>query len=404
MKIAFLSGGLEPGKDGVGDYTRLLAAECVRQSQTAGILALRDRWVDTPVCGNGALGEGAARNGSAEGAALAEWRLPLSLTRETRAQLAAEFVQRHDPEWVSLQFVPYAFHPKGITHGLARRLRPLTQGRRLHVMFHELWIGAERGAPAKERLVGKLQRAYVLELLRVLGPERIHTSNDAYTGRLGQCGIRADSLPLFGNIPIASGRADAWLFPRMQQAGIPIDSANRPAYWLCGLFGGLHTVWPPEPLLTLLQNAARQANRKLVLLAIGNLGPGEALWERLAARYDSVPFVKLGLQPAENISRYLNTLDVGIATSPYSLIGKSSSVAAMREHGLPVIVNRDDVHYPNLAPPPGEEALLYKADAHLAARLASGLARGPIQSRLPDVARRFLQTLQNVGPVGQASG
>src|SRR5215469_5144860 len=31
VKILFVTGSLEAGKDGVGDYARLLAAECVRQ-------------------------------------------------------------------------------------------------------------------------------------------------------------------------------------------------------------------------------------------------------------------------------------------------------------------------------------------------------------------------------------
>src|SRR6201995_2483307 len=46
-------------------------------------------------------------------------------------------------------------------------------------------------------------------------------------------------------------------------------------------------------------------------------------------------------EPAE-LSRLLQTLDFGIGTHPWALLGKSGAVAAMLDHGLPVIVPRDD--------------------------------------------------------------
>ena len=46
MKIAFITSCLEPGKDGVGDYTRSLAAESSRNGHEVCLLALNDRHVD----------------------------------------------------------------------------------------------------------------------------------------------------------------------------------------------------------------------------------------------------------------------------------------------------------------------------------------------------------------------
>ena len=42
MKIIFLCGSLEPGRDGVGDYVLLLSGELVRQGHQASIIALND--------------------------------------------------------------------------------------------------------------------------------------------------------------------------------------------------------------------------------------------------------------------------------------------------------------------------------------------------------------------------
>jgi hypothetical protein len=46
------------------------------------------------------------------------------------------------------------------------------------------------------------------------------------------------------------------------------------------------------------------------------------------------------------VSSVLNSLDFGIATTPLALLGKSASATAMLEHGLPLIVNRDESSVP----------------------------------------------------------
>jgi hypothetical protein len=38
----------------------------------------------------------------------------------------------------------------------------------------------------------------------------------------------------------------------------------------------------------------------------------------------------------------LKSLDLGFAASPWDLIDKSASASTMREHGVPIVVSRDD--------------------------------------------------------------
>jgi hypothetical protein len=45
----------------------------------------------------------------------------------------------------------------------------------------------------------------------------------------------------------------------------------------------------------------------------------------------------LGLQSSETVSKVLADASHGISTTPIELADKSGSIAAMREHGLPVI-------------------------------------------------------------------
>src|SRR5271168_574276 len=81
-------------------------------------------------------------------------RLPRATSWTERITTANEWLNSFNPDWVSLQFVSYAFHPKGLVHGLARKMAPLLAGRRLHIMFHEIWLCREQGWGWKKSAVG----------------------------------------------------------------------------------------------------------------------------------------------------------------------------------------------------------------------------------------------------------
>ena len=57
MRIAFVTSGLEPECDGVGDYTTLLAEECERRGLAIARLALNDSRISEAVVSPGLLGE-----------------------------------------------------------------------------------------------------------------------------------------------------------------------------------------------------------------------------------------------------------------------------------------------------------------------------------------------------------
>ena len=48
MRIAFVTSCMEPGRDGVGDYVRDLAAACVQRGHACVVTAINDRYVDQP--------------------------------------------------------------------------------------------------------------------------------------------------------------------------------------------------------------------------------------------------------------------------------------------------------------------------------------------------------------------
>ena len=369
--------------DGVGDYTRWLAVEATRQGASCRLLALADRHIEVPVIDRDPSG-------------LESLRLPFSMTWTERLRMAKEFLAASPADWVSLQFVPYSFQRWGVAGKLVRSLPELVGRSRLHVMFHEVWI--DGGMSARRRLVSAAQRRSILTL-GAYPDALIHTSNGTYQHALAAHDVRARRLPLFGSVPVGDGVADAWLAPLLAQVGCDglSERRHRHDWWVFAMFGTLHPVWPSQPLLDELQASAAAAGKRIAIVAAGRLGAGESVWEAMSSSFGSrVPMLRLGEQPVVRISELFNTADFGIATTPLALIGKSATVAAMFDHGLPVVVNRDDCRWPSSAAlDPREAALVIPMGQDLAARLRSArrLAR---EWRLPSVANQWMADMSGV--------
>ena len=361
-KIAFITSCLEPGRDGVGDYTRLLAAECARRGHATRLVALNDPYLDRAAAGAESL----------RLASISPWN--------ERVKNAREFLRAFAPDFVSLQFVCYGFHPRGMGRALASRLRAIIGAVPVQIMFHELWIGAGKGARLKDRLTGAIQRACLLRMVGVLNTRVVHANTAAYVALLRARGITASTLPLFGSIPMPS---------------TDMNARVRGDTLVFGMFGTLHPIWPPEPLFSMLC----APGKKIVIAHIGRMGmPGEALWRKLEKDYAGViEFRRLqGEQPPERIAEFFcREIDFGIATTPWVLIGKSAAAASMLEHGLPVIVNRDDWNMDAAIEGGAASPLLIKMDRELPQKL-DAVRRGERVALLPEVTTRFLGDLERV--------
>jgi hypothetical protein len=386
MRIVFLCSSLEPARDGVGDYTRLLAEECFRQGHDCAIIALHDRHTVEPI-------EVATTPGDP---AMPTLRLPAVMPWRERTRRAVAFRAAFAPDWISLQFVPYGFNDKGIVAGLTWHLLEISGHlSRVQIMFHELWLCEELGWRGSKRMIGAIQYHFIRRLLDSIQPAVVHTSNAAYSNILANSGNCVSTLRLFGNVPPCDSVETVWIESCLQKAYC--NSFTREHFWLFGIFGTIHPQWPFEPLLTQLHQAAHSAGKTPVIMSIGNIGiDGAKIWERMVQDNPGrFTFIRLGVQSATRISQYLSFIDCGIATTPISIVGKSGTVASMLEHGLPVIVNRNDVLIADLL---GEDydALLIPGDVKLVERLQAGLRRGPRVSRLPKVAIEFLSKLRQM--------
>jgi hypothetical protein len=376
VRITFITGSLEPGKDGVGDYARQLAGACRRLGHSCRLLAFNDRHIEHTQEAERSL------------------RLAASTHWPERTRLARQWLASWQPDWISLQFVSYGFHPKGIVGEVVPHLTSLFEDRAVHLMLHELWIGAEQGASWRHRLTGNLQRRGILSLIQRTRPNAIQTTNAAYVGLLARRGVRAGLLPLCGNIPVASEFDSCWLERELIAHGTPEEHAvSRARSWRFGIFGSLHPGWHYEPLLSQIGQAASSAARQVIIASIGRSGPDRSLWQNLQRRYgERFSLVALGERTSDEVSAFLQSVDFGIALTPWELIGKSGSAAAMADHGLPVIVAGRDVSYGSAAAT-SPSSLFYRLGPDFDRWLSRARRQSP-SSRLQSMATQFLSELE----------
>ena len=378
MKLLFLVGCAEPGRDGVGDYTSILAAQCEEQGHEYRIASLYDPHIlDQPEIG--------ART----------WRFSNALKNKYQLRTLQNLSKEFSPDWISLQFVPYSFHPKGVPWMLGHLIKDLAPKARLHIMFHETWTGSHLHASLKDKAYGLLQKQVLKRLLKKRKPSTIHTHAAPYLHLLKQLGLNPKRLFLPSNIPLSPNNADTWLWHELNQQGVHINENTRKDYLLLGIFGSLYPEWPAKAFCLKIKSLAEAQSKKCILLSIGHLGGGAASWDKMAQEIDNkLSIISLGGFEAEKISEILQSLDLGVAALPWSLIEKGSSVSTLLAHGLPVLVPRDDIHFSFSYPEPHSTQLIKMALP--TQEIVNRLRKTSRKSSSEAIAKQFLSDLKRL--------
>ena len=313
MNILFICGSIEMGKDGVGDYTRRLAGECIRLGHKASIVAINDRFVKklnheplVDECTN-----------------IPAIRIPSDLNGQSKNEIAGSFIQTQNPQWVSVQFVPFAFHPRGIPFKLGRLLYSLTRNRRRHVMFHELWVGIYGSHTFKSVLLGWIQKVCVRYFLNKMQFNCVSTSNDCYLKELSD--LNAFHLPVFGNVPIAENSS-------------PFKKRETELHAI--VFGTITSDLNQfEEQLKWLLRLAQEKNLQLKVHFLGNSGTMEAKARNLVLEIaGEANFHSWGFLKGPYLSSSISQMDIGISRADYQLFEKSGTTMSLLEHGLPVLL------------------------------------------------------------------
>lgn len=324
MSLVIICGCLEPGADGVGDYSRLLAAAYQELGTAAHLIALDDPSVTAPQL---------SRQYTSTHSVWA-FRLPTSLPWSRRRELAEQQLQKWQCQAISLQFVPYAFDRRGLPAQLpeliARLSRPRGSNRsrrELHLMFHEIWIGLARSSSLRTRLLGAVQRRLIQRLCKLSQPRLVHTSNRPYQLCLQAVGIEAGLLPLFSNLPDTSHAAPAPPQPRLTAC----------------LFGRIPPEWSPDPVIAALMTKSAREQRTACLRLLGHSHCDPAWSADLRRRWPQLTVEEYGqVSCPRRLADLIQGSDLGLATTPWALVEKSGTVAAFLSLGLPVVVSRTD--------------------------------------------------------------
>lgn len=329
QSCCLISHSLQKGV-GPADANLLLAAELTRRGYRVSLCGLND--------------DGASQlrteEADVDGMEIHALRIPKSLNWETRCKAFRGFLDEQQVSSAIIRFIPYSLNPKGIVWNAAQHLPKTLQAREVIWLMDEIWLD-ERTRNPKHRLTGALQRFAILRLLRRSPRRRVYTNNHFNAKTLQRFGIDAEPLRLFGNIPVAPADNGEWLYREFEKAGVPIAPANRGEWLILGNFGVFHSDWKPDAFFSALKDRARQHGTRVCMVGIGSLRSYEDHWRNVSDSWNEhFHFLHLGCRTEAEVSRFLQSVDFGLTSNPYYLVGKSGTCMAMLDHGLPILVPR----------------------------------------------------------------
>lgn len=376
MKILFLCSSLQPGKDGVGDYCRKLAASLLQSGHEAMILALNDKYLKDTIVKESQYDQGKE---------IAVIRYPYVQPWKKKVFWLQESINDLDPDWLSFQYVAYGFDIRGLPFYLPKALRQLTGRFKWHFMFHETWAGISDTAQFRHKVYRLFQKRIAKQLMKAIEQPVITTTNALYQHVLQDQDIQASCLPLFSNISVYPPD-EAYITALGQQYGIDLKDDD---IYRLGIFG---TAYPEACLYQVVPSFIRQnlLHKKIILMVFGrNNLPGEI--EKLKENLDkSVIFAALGELEENKVSVVMSILNQAILCTPVEYIGKSGAYAALRLHNIPVAALSS-------APVIKYETKILQYNSYLAQRPAAKWSVQHIREKFLSLLQQSLQPKNNPG-------
>jgi hypothetical protein len=330
MKILFICNSLAEGKDGVGDQTTRLAIECAANGISPILVGFSDRNI-TEIKSETIHGN------------IPVYRFPADLALRTReAELKTLIDANPDIDWISVQFVSYGLNKRGIVRAEIPVFKRLLNGFKVQIMFHELWVAEEHSASLKLKVLGRVQKRYIVKFLKAINPVVINTSMPLYKKMLELAGFNVSVLPLFSNIIRGESKVEDF------KDKVPDEIyQHRNDYIICCIFGSIYyDSWDMDSLLSKLEAEHQKSGKKILVSSIGKIPYGKEFWENLPSKYKHLQFLTFGMQDENFISYWLtHFVDLGIVTTPAIITGKSSSLMAYIDHGIPVFCKKNELTF-----------------------------------------------------------
>jgi len=308
MRIGLISSGYPPDLDGIGDYTWWLAKTLAERPE-----------ITKPVTVFTRVG---AEHTKSEGVKVIPFFDPLR-PKSFRDLLGTPAV--NDLDWLVLQYNPFGFGRWGYCPWVPETLALLkrTQKRpRIAVMFHETVVPRW---PWKFALMYCWQQPIFRSICRTADVAFVSTERWTPQVKCASPNLPVHHLPVGSNVPLSEiSHADA-----RQRCGLEKDAL------VFGVFGSAHISRRIDWIGATVTAAAREYNgRRTVLLYVGAQG------EILRRSCPHADFIDAGRLPAEDISRYLRTMDAVISPFLDGISTRRTSVISVLHHGVPVATSR----------------------------------------------------------------
>lgn len=337
QRFLFICGGLEPGKDGIGDYSRRIAGKLGEGGNHSMLLSFGDAYAPQ---GLGKLSLGDTPNVNL-------FRSYASLTEDSVFQAVHNILNQFSPSMVCIQYNPYSFNRKGLPFRFLFALKRLLGSLPAHIVFHELWNSLDFPISFGSKLYSPLQKQAALLLMREMNVVSSFTTNVCYQTMLLRLGILTDLVPVFSNIPVTqSAETDEYEITELAQV---VSCWQGP---VMAVFG--NQVGSLSPLkISRFLGANGFKSSPILLIVIGSQSPNsrilvEKIWGSLP---ENSRLLYSGFLGEASASALLHKIDCALTTYPFELAGKSTSIAAITEHGKSVffvgknIVDNLDVYH-----------------------------------------------------------
>ena len=310
--ILFITNNFPPIVDGVGDYTYKLAQALGKQGVEVSILCSSKPDIIENI-----------KVFEAEGINV----FPIVNGWDFKGMKVIQNVFKNEKyDLISLQYVPFSFQNKGLPIRLGGHLKTLFPDTNWHIMFHELWVGMGKNAIIKSKIHGYLQKQLISSMIKQIKPSLINTHCHLYKWQLNKIGFDVTILPLFSNIQ------------KTNKIIKPKGRAKEFKTMVFSVFGSIHFGAPVKLFIKELSIFLDKHNGEYInakFIFIGNCGAHLNEWVSVL-KENNIDFEITGKLSEISITKHLNSTNFGITTTPYILVEKSGTVAAMLEHNLNV--------------------------------------------------------------------
>ena len=309
MKVVFLTRNYPPTICGVGDHTYHLATEMLSKGIKTHVICSADQIVQS--------------NDISVYPIVKEWNTE-------GVGLVVDVLKKIQPHWLIVQYVPHAYHPKGLPFALLSLYRAVSQlNVSILTVFHEVKIRPERAI--KTRLISFLQGQLAYKLSN--RSSKVVTSIDFYDNNLKK--MSADKKTI---IPIASNILPIEVSLDVKQNLKEKYKISPDAKVIC-TFGDRNVSDYVPAFDRLLEDYPN-----LVWLICGKNKTPSVIWRsRSYFRY-------VGAMPTEQIYQHLSLGDVFFMPDFVSEEGqggtcnKSGSLACAMSLGIPIVGSKGDMN------------------------------------------------------------